>query len=1140
MKQEFNTLNSCLIGLLIFLSGSLFASTTVTLMEDRQLSEILSEISEKYQVIITYDAGMLEGVKVNIEANELPDNFEAALNMVMEQTNLDYMNLGAKYYVIYKDTKRGKKDMRKLRRKIKQIQKIESSGKITLGRKQTASGIQALNVIRSIELLLQGIEVSGTVVDESGVPLIGVNIQVKGSNTGTATDLDGRFTLPDVEEDAVLVVSYIGYQTQEVPVEGRTSIQIILLTDSQLLEEVVVVGYGTQKKSDLTGAVSTVSGKDFENVPASRVDQVLQGKAPGVQVTQINGAPGTGSTIRIRGGNSIQGNNEPLYVIDGFIVGTGFNLNNINLNDIESIEVLKDASSISIYGTRGANGVIMITTKSGSGLAGKPRISLNTYSGLQVLNSDVDFANGPELAYLSNLDAENRGAALPFPNLSEVPDVDWVDELTRNAMMNNLDLSVSGQTTENTLRYYISGNYFNQEGIVKGSGIEKYLFRTNLDINPSERLTIGARLNFTYLKTENNKVNFGGLWKDQGLTAKAIYNEDGSYTSRNPVTGSTVRNAAADVALRQDHEYVTNFLGTAFLQYEPIDGLVLKTTFGPKINNFKRNRYFPGALPERLEVQSGGQAILNNSLGVDILNENTISYTHEINENHRFDILGGFTWQTFKDESFHSETEGFTNDVVKFNNLALGDPSRNVVNSNFNSWQLVSWLGRVNYNIHERILLTAVARVDGSSRFSGSNNQYGFFPSFAAAWRLIEEPWIRDMDVFDNLKLRASYGRSGSQAIGTYRTLSLLDPFNAFFNGIEQAGVRNGRPASPDLKWETTDQLDIGLETSFIGGRLAVELDYYHKKTKDLLLNVEIPTQTGFFTKLQNLGSVQNNGLELLVKSVNVASKEFTWETTLTIAGNRSKVLDIGDSEFINVVSPTQGGPSARLIVGHPVPVYTGVEYLGVWQSQEEIEQSGQQGQLVGGPKFRDTDGDGTITVNDFEVIGDPQPDFYGGLMNTVTWKAWSLDVYFNGSYGNDLYNLVSHESYFFREGSNAYRDLLDHWSPDNRDSDIPMPGTSQSLANIKSNTRMVEDGSYLRLKNVRLSYSIPAARLGSVNWLQGFSVYFSGGNLLLFSQNKLFDPEVSQYGTNNTQVGFTRGEYPYSTTYTLGIRADF
>src|SRR5690606_22536871 len=320
-----------------------------------------------------------------------------------------------------------------------------------------------------------------------------------------------------------------------------------LFSDMQLLDEVVVVGYGTQKKSDLTGAVSTISGRDFENVPASRVDQILQGKAPGVQVTQVNGAPGSGSTIRIRGGNSIQGNNEPLYVIDGFIVGTDFNLNNININDIESIEVLKDASSISIYGTRGANGVITITTKSGTGLrGGKPMISLIAYSGVQVLSGDVDMASGPELAYLSNLDAENRGAALPFPDLQEVPDVDWVDQLTRNAVMSNLDLSISGQTPESNLNYYVSGNYFNQDGIVKGSGIEKYIFRTNLDIKPSDHVSFGARINFTHLRKENNKVNFAGLWKDQGLTAKAIYKEDGSYVSRNPVTGSTVRNAEAD------------------------------------------------------------------------------------------------------------------------------------------------------------------------------------------------------------------------------------------------------------------------------------------------------------------------------------------------------------------------------------------------------------------------------------------------------------------------------------------------------------------------------------------------------------------------------------------------------------------
>ena len=984
-------------------------------------------------------------------------------------------------------------------------------------------------------------QITGNITDVNNQPLPGVTVLVKGTTKGTISDVNGNYSITVPSGANTLVFSFIGMQSQEVSINGQTTINVKMQQDVIGIEEVVAIGYGVTTKSDLTGSVSSVAADELENVPASRVDQILQGKAAGVQVTQINGAPGSGSSIRIRGGNSIQGDNEPLYVIDGFIVGTGFNLNNINVNDIESIEVLKDAASISIYGTRGANGVILITTKSGvNRVPGKPTISLNAYSGMQKLTGKIDLANGPELAALANLDAENRGAALPFPDMNSVPNVDWIAQVTDPAPMNNVDVSISGQSESGKVNYYVSGNYFQQDGIVRASGIDKYIFRTNLDVKPSDKFSLGVRLNVTYLKTENNKVNLGNLWLE-GLTAKAIYNDDGTFTSRNPVTAGTMRNAEADIEMRVDHQYVNNILGTGYVQFEPVAGLILKSTIGPKINNFKRNRYLPGQLPERLETLAGGQATVNSSLGIDILNENTVTFNKQINENNKFDILAGFTWQTYKQESYLAQAEGFANDVVQFNNLALGDPARNTVTSGFNSYQLVSWLARANYSYKEKYLLTLAGRVDGSSRFAGSNNEYAFFPSAAIAWRLIEEPWIKNLNTFDNLKLRVSYGSSGSQAIGSYRTLALLDPESMFFNGAEQPGVRNGRPASPELRWETTDQLDIGLESAFFGGRLAFELDYYFKKTKDLLLNVEIPTQTGFSTKLQNLGAIQNQGLELMVNSINVKKNDFTWKTTLTLAGNRSKVLDIGDAEYLNIASPTnQGGPGGRLIVGETVPVFVGVEYLGVWDSQEEIDASGIKNQLVGGPHFKDTDGDKVISENDFEVLGSPEPIFFGGIMNTFIYKNLKLDIYLNGSYGNDLYNSLTHQAFFFREGSNSYAEVVNHWTPENKNSDVPMPGTSQSLANIKSNTKLIEDGSYLRVKNVRLTYELPNRMLNNINWLNRLSVYFSGANLFLFSQNRLFDPEVSRYGTSSTAIGFTNGEYPYARTLTIGIKADF
>lgn len=983
--------------------------------------------------------------------------------------------------------------------------------------------------------------ISGQVTDQAGVPLPGVNVQVKGTSNGTATDVEGNYLLENVPDDATLVYSFMGYISHEEPVNGRRLVNVSLEPDIASLDEVVVIGYGTTRKRDLTGSVSSVEGEALENAPVARLDQVLQGRAAGTQVTQVNGAPGARSTIRIRGGNSILGNNEPLYVIDGFIVGTDFNLNNLNINDVESIEVLKDAAAIAIYGTRGANGVILVTTKSGSSLAmGKPTVSVNVYSGAQYMANEVDLLNGRELAEYSNEDALFRQSALPFQDMDNIPDVDWIAETTDDgfaAPISNADISLKGRNEH--INYYVSGNYFNQQGIVKSSGIEKYIFRTNLDFNLSDKVKVGTRLNISRLKTENNKVGFGFTLRE-GLTARGIFNDDGTYTELNPVTAGVQRNARADVDLKTDHELVTNILGNVYLQVEPVEGLVLKSTFGPQLNSFKRNRYNPTILPENLVINAGGDAEVNEQMALSLLNENTVSYNRTFNERHRLELLGGFTWQTFQSEGSVSRGFGFTNDVTGFNNLNLADPLRNEIESQWDSYQLVSWLARANYTLNDKYLFTLVGRVDGSSRFAGSDNAYGFFPSGAVAWRLSEESFIRDLNVFDNLKLRASYGLSGSQGIASFRTLALLDPVKGYFNSTPQAGVRNGRPASPELKWETTSQLNLGLEAGFLAGRLNFELEYYHKTTEDLLLNVQIPQQTGFGSKLQNLGTIQNQGLELLVNTVNIDKENFRWSTTLTLAGNRGKVVDLGGVDFINIASPTnQGGPGGRLIVGQTVPVFVGVEYMGTWKSQAEIDASTQAGNnlVVGGPHFKDTNGDGLISVLDFEVLGSPQPDFYGGIQNTFNFRNFQVDLFFQGTYGNDIFNSLTQTAFFSRAGTNKYGITRDRWTPENPTSDVPRAGSTVSLSEILNNSREVEDASHIRLKTLQVSYNVPT---GNLDWVDNLNVYFSGSNLLLWSDFTLFDPEVSRYGADNTQIGFSQGEYPYARTFTLGLKADF
>jgi TonB-linked SusC/RagA family outer membrane protein len=982
--------------------------------------------------------------------------------------------------------------------------------------------------------------VTGQIVDKvTGDPLPGVNIIIKGTDTGTTTDADGMFELTVSDLDQTLIVSYIGYERTEIYLNGREELMIELNPTIISGDELVVVGYGVTSKEDLTGSVSSIDGEDLTNIAAPRVDQVLQGRASGVQVTQSSGAPGTSSTIRIRGGNSIQGNNDPLFVIDNFIVGTDFNLNNLNTNDIESIEVLKDATAVAVYGTRGSNGVILITTKNGEGVTSDgPEITLNSYTGMQYLMNTVDFLTGPQHAAYANEDAEYRNASLPFSNPRDVPNVNWIDQISRDAPISNFDLSVSGQSENRDLNYYVSGNYFNQQGIIRGSAIDRYNLRTNFDLDLSSVVKTGLRLNISRLFNENNKTNFPFILSTAGLTNRDIYQADGTFTAENPVSASLQRNAEADILLRSDHTTVSNVLGNLYVEIEPLSGLILRSNFGSKIRYTKGNVYNPGQLPGNLAINDGGDGTVSVSTNLDILNENTVSYITEFGNEHNIDFLAGFTWQKNETENVGATGFNFPNDALTYNNLSNGsDPERNQIGSGWDSFQLVSWLARTNYSFRDKYLFTMVGRVDGSSRFAGSNNEYGFFPSAAVAWQLGDEPFIKQMNIFDQLKLRASYGISGNQAINSFRTLPVLNGTSAFFNDSEVYAVQNGRPASNDLKWETTKQLDLGLEAAFFNYRLTFEADYYQKTTEDLLLNVQIPRQTGFNSKLQNLGEIQNKGLEFSINSVNVATNSFQWSSTVSISGNRNKVLDLGGVEFIDIVSPTQGGPGGRLIVGESAPVFVGVEYLGTWKSQAEIDASGQQGQQVGGPRFKDTNGDGDVSSEDFEVIGSPQPDFFGGIQNTFQYKNWQLDLFIEGTYGNEIYNSLTQTAFFGRSETNKYAETLNRWTPENTNSDVPRAGTVQTLASVYSNSKMVEDASYLRLKHLKLTYDLPMEKIGLGN-INDLSVYFSGSNLLLLSNFRLFDPEVNQYSGSNVATGFTEGEYPYGRTLTLGIKA--
>jgi TonB-linked SusC/RagA family outer membrane protein len=988
--------------------------------------------------------------------------------------------------------------------------------------------------------------ISGSITDKDGNPLPGATIVEVGTDNGTSSDFDGNYeiNLPDGEQ--TLVFSYLGFKTQEVEINGRSNINVVLEIDSEGLDEVVITGYGEVRRKDLTGSVAKVNGDDLANLPAARVDQLLQGRASGVQVSSISGEPGAATTIRIRGGNSIQGNNEPLWVIDGIIVGTDYNLSNINTNDIKSIDILKDAVAVSIYGTRGANGVILVTTKSGSNASpGVPNITINAYAGMQSMLTEIDFLNGSEHASYANEDAAYRGSALPFANLNEVANVNWVDQVSRSAPVNNVDVSVSGVSENRKTNYYISANSFNQDGLIRSSGIKKHIFRTNMDIKLSEKVKFGLRVNLSRLSQENAKFNFDELYQATTPT-RAIFDNLGNYTALDPITGGIESNFEADINIKEDHSQITNILSSFYLEFRPWDNMIFKTTFNPQINDFKRNRFNPGALPNNLIVSNGGDARVDNSLEVSYINENTMTFNTDIGENDHLSVLAGFTIQKSEFESSFSQSYGLSNDSTGYNNMSFGaDPTRNGVGSDYNSFQLISWLGRINYSLNDKYLFTLVGRMDGSSRFA-PGNKYAMFPSGAVAWKLSEEEFIKNLGVFNNLKLRASYGMSGSQAIPSFRTLALLNSANTSFNATENPGVNLGRPENPDLKWETTKQLDIGLEMGFLDNRLSIEVDYYQKKTKDLLLNAQLPRQTGFVSQLKNIGSIENTGLELLINSINISNDNFKWSTSLSLAGNRNKVTDLGGVDFINLATPAnQGGTGARLILGETVPVFMGVKYLGTWKSQAEIDLAGYEGNHdVGGPHFNDTDGNGNITQTDFEVLGSPQPDFYYGIGNSISFENFDLDFFFQGTYGNEVFNSLTQTAYFGRAETTKYKETLNRWSPTNSNSDIPRAGSVASLSEIYNNSVMIEDGSHIRLKSLRLAYNIPVNDLG-LKTFKAIQVYLVGANLFVISDFRLKDPETSQYsGTNdnetNLTTGFSKGQYPTASTISIGTRIQF
>ena len=997
----------------------------------------------------------------------------------------------------------------------------------------------------------QKASIQGTVTDESGEPLPGVAIIIKGTTTGTITNFEGVYNLVDVPSGATLVFSFVGMKPSEILLGSQTTVDVIMMEDAIGLEEVVAIGYGSTKKRDLVSSVSSIEAEVLQNSPTPRLDQALQGRATGVEVTSNNGAPGAAATIRIRGTSSINGNNNPLYVVDGFIAGTDFNLNTLSVNDIKSIEVLKDATALSIYGTRGASGVILVTTKSGKKVAGgKPQVSVNHYTTLSSIANNYEVLTGQNYIDYKNEESQfspsvndgfggtNSSLPLAFPGVAaDYPNTDWLSPVEQTGIIHNTDVSITGGS-EN-LSYYMSINRFDQEGVIKESGLERYSFRTNLDYDISDLFKTGVRLSITNVDTEDNKVDWFTA-TNRLLSIRPIYNEDGTYDGVNPQSGRDERNPIADVALRQANRNDREIIANGYIQFEPISGLVFKSTVGTSLSSLRRNSYNPGELPERRQNGLGGAASIRQNRKRSVLNENTVTYKKQVDD-HSFTILAGATWQKDVFETTNMNASGFVNDAVGYNNISLGSAQTTYgLDSRYVQRTFASILARIEYSYQSKYLLTLVGRRDGSSVFQ-EGNKHAFFPSAGIGWNVHEEDFIKSINAISKLKLRASYGVVGEQGVNPYNSLASFTGTSTYFNNNLFNAVIIGDLPSDNLGWETTKQLDLGVELGLLKGRITLEASYYQKTTEDLLLEKKIPGTAGD-TRLQNIGEIKNNGIEFNIKSINISKPDFFWETSLSISANRNTVESLGDQQYIDLLSGMAGGSSMRLIKGETVPAFYGLQYLGTYKSKEEIIADNRTGKsFIGGPRFLDKDGNGEFTDADREVLGSPEPKFYGGLRNAVSYKGLSLDMFIQFTYGNEILNNARQTFIFGKEDFNLSTEVLNRWQEGiNESSDIPRAGASQG-AFFPPNSMWVEDASFIRLKQLTLSYDLPTKKLGLGRLFKKASVYITGTNLLLLSNFSLGDPEVNYFDEEaDLRKGVYSGQYPYTRSFTAGVKLDF
>ncbi len=1131
----------CLLNLPLFGHETLTDEEPVNFQE-RPLAEVLLEMEEKYQVFFNYQSKLIKDKTVDFNF-DTAEKVENALGRLLQDTGLRYELVTEKYIILYEDTRRGNKGAKKVRKRIRQINKLERTGRISIQRNQPDGEVRAKDILDAVSRFQQDKTISGTVTDEEGLPLVGATLLAKGSSIGTITDIEGNYQMTVPDEVQVLVVSYLGYTTLEVPINNQTVVDVILRKDFAQLEEVVVVGYGTQRRRDVTGAISTIKTEDVQRAVTASAEELFQGRISGVSVSQSSNAPGGGITVRVRGTSSISGGNDPLYVIDGVPIANsdqqslrnsglrfaaGNNLSPLallNPQDIESIEVLKDASATAIYGARGANGVVLITTKKGK--AGDSKVEVSTSFGLQEVSRIPDLLNAGQFVALNDEARQNDNRDLVFNGNVPPFDTDWQDELFRTAAVQNHSLGFRGGKDATT--YALSFGYFNQEGAVIGTGLERYSARLNLENQVNSWLRIGINGNFTRVIQDNSDVSgnnsvirtvnemvpiapvrLGNEWFANADMIVEDYQfglEAANISSRsNPIFSSDIiKNRGQD----------DRVLGSVFGEISFTDNLKFRTTVGTDIVN-GRLFYF---VPTTAVTTNAALNRYYNSTHWSV--QNQLTYQTNLGQ-HGITATVVQSSERYRYDRIETLAENISDGTENFNY----DGDTRLTNDKFptaENWSIASFLGRINYDYGGKYLLSASFRYDGSSRF-GEDRRWGFFPAVSAGWIISQEDFFKFKPV-TFLKFRAGWGVNGSQDIDAFLYESLIRGTRAVISNNLFAGVEPANIPNPELGWESTRQLNFGLDAGLFDDRITLAFNVYDKLTTDLLFNTNLPLTSGHSNIVLNIGEVSNRGWEVELGAYVLRGK-FNWETSINYSLNNNNIEQL-DGIVDEVIQN-----NSVLRPGLPLNTIFGYQTNGLWQTADDIPSGPMPGAQPGDRRFVDINNDNVINADDRVVLGSSIPESTYGINNTFSYKGFQLNVFLQGLGGLRKFNglLAAVENTTGTE--NASTRVLDRWTPTNNDTQIQratQAGRQNVPPNANINSYFVEDASFWRLKNVTLAYSLPQSFLGRLP-ISSARLALTGQNLATFTNFTIADPEAGQ----------NEGAFPLVRSFTLALNVGF